>query len=50
MIKIKVRTRDKLEALTSIRDFVNVFGERRAHAMGNLSREKVENHELESQT
>lgn len=50
MIKVKVRTRDKLEALTSNNDFVNVFGERRAGVMGNLSRKKVENHKLESQT
>ena len=50
MIKIKVRTRDKLEALTSNKDFVNVFGERRARVMGSLSRKKVENHKLESQT
>ena len=50
MIKIKVRTRDKLEALTPNKDFVNVFGERRARVMGNLSRKKVENHKLESQT
>lgn len=50
MIKIKVRTRDKLEALTSNKDFENVFGERRAGVMGNLSRKMVENHKLESQT
>ena len=43
MIKIKVRTRDKLEALTSNKDYVNVFGERRARVRGNLSRKKVEN-------
>jgi len=43
MIKIKVRTRHKLEALTSNKDFVNVFGERRARIMGNLSRKEVEN-------
>ena len=43
MIEILERTTDKLKALTSNKDFVNGFDERRTHAMGKISRKKVEN-------